>query len=286
MTAALSNHCGWYEGEGEFVFPVAEPLVFQTMATAIIIIPTYEGFVIAADRRRKQSSTDVFADDVTKIVHIDGSKLALAVSGAVQLTKSETSIETAFDFRDAITMAVREVEPSDPFSLRKYVRLSCAHVISDLEHVKATETVEPYPSGTPSDPGLIANAFFVGYYKGRPSLVRARIKHADQHLLEPDVIEAQLYIGLITGYGSAAIIQRLNDSKDQALAAYRDNLEPDERTLKDAVRTAANYFRACSDPDVQQLDEQHCLSLSPKINIATIKPSEGFQWVIGPDETN
>jgi len=286
MTSVLSKRCGWYEGYGEVVVARTEQLISQSMATAIMIVQTQEGFVIAADRRRMQSSLGVFIDDATKIMPIDRTKLAFAVAGAVQLTKSETSSETAFDFRDAVAMAVRTVGTSDPFSLRKYVRLSCAHVISNLEHVKATESIEPYPSGSPSDPGKIMDAFFVGYYKGSPSVIHVGFKHSDQQLEKPSVNELRLGLGFLQGYGSAAIIQRLNDGSDQAFAAYRDNLEPDERTLKDAVQAATNYFRACSDPEVQKLDEQHCLSLSPKINIATIKPAEGFQWVIGPDETN
>jgi len=263
------------------VFPSVEPIIFQSV-TAIIVIPTHEGFAIAADRRRTLAIDGSFKDDVTKIVPVDGTKVVFAASGSVMLNRSETSSELAFDFRDAIAKAVQMVRPSDPFSLRKCVRLSCEHVVSDLAQATATGGVEPYPVGSsPSDPNLIAQAVFAGYHKGVPSLVRATFRHAGQQLVAPEVVNMPLLFGAMSGYASQPIVNLINAGNGVA-AAFADGIEANERTLNDAVRFAGNYFRACYDPEIRRLDEDHCRMVSSDFDLVAITPIDGVRWVVGP----
>ena len=202
---------------------------------------------------------------------------------SVQLTKSKTSLDVALDFRDELSRAVKAVLPSDPFSLRKCVRLACADANSKLAAWKAIGGFEAYPE-RPSDPGVIAEAFFVGYYKNHPSFVHAKFTHENHVLIPVDPKEETLYIGTMGGYGSAEIINRFNDPGEQLLRGYRDNIEPDERRLENAIELAKNYFKASADPDIQKLDEKQCASVSATFHVATITQKYGFKWLIGPDK--
>lgn len=256
------------------------------MATAIIVVYTREGFVVAADRRRTLPDGS-FLDDATKIRHVEGTTFAFAVAGTAQLTKDRTSTEVVFDLGDELLNAVGAVTLSAPFSLRKCVRLACARVNSGLAEWKARGCFDTYPKGAnPSNPGVIAEAFFVGYHKGAPSFVHAKFEHRDQQLMDANPQEARLYPGSLVGYGSPEIVKRFNDRTDLLLSPYRDNIEPDERTLENAIALAGNYFKACADPNIRRLDEPQCASVSEVFHLGVIRASKGFEWVIGPDDKN
>lgn len=256
------------------------------MSTAILIVYTPDGFVVAADRRKTRPDGTVVSDSIQKIFAFKGQPVAYGLAGTVQFTRGDTEA-IHFDFVCRTRAAVDAVSDRDPFSLKKHVRLSCAQINAELANAKSSGLIETYPDsveGTkPTEDGgqTIAQALFFGYYKGTPEFICGRFGHHSQQLRPPDVRPVPIALGVLQGYGSFAILQKFSDGTDPLFTKYVSHVAPNAIGIPEAIDLINNYFRACSDPAIRALDEAHCNSLSPKINIATITTRTGFAWVPG-----
>jgi hypothetical protein len=71
-------------------------------------------------------------------------------------------------------------------------------------------------------------------------------------------------------------------STDGRLASYRGPLVYAENmTISDAIERSKAFIQAHSDPEAIALDGK-CCAVGGHIHIATITPTDGFQWIIPP----
>ncbi len=239
--------------------------------------------MVAADRRRALPDGSVVDDESQKIFPLKHEAVIYGLAGIVHLVRNDGD-GLAFDLVSEMQKACDGVAPSDPFSLRKYVRLACAAVNARFEAARNGGIVTAYPEGDePIQPGagrIFAHTLFAGYYKGEPSFVRAHFWQRDQKLIEPEVSHVPLTLGLLQGYGSRVILQKFWDMHP-LVSEYLLPVEPGAMRVADAVQLVKNYFRACADPEIRRLDEKKCNFTGESINIATITKSRGVSWIPG-----
>jgi hypothetical protein len=152
-----------------------------------------------------------------------------------------------------------------------------------LDKIKSDGSIESYPKGLPGgvDPGIMARAFFAGYYNGKPEFVEVHFEHKEQVLLNPTGQHLPLDQGVLQGYGSSTILSMFS-KRARALARYLPrSAGQGTMQLSGGIALVKSYFRACRDPEISRLDVPHCGSLSTKIHIATITPDRGFAWLRG-----
>jgi hypothetical protein len=54
--------------------------------------------------------------------------------------------------------------------------------------------------------------------------------------------------------------------------------------LKDAIEAARNFIGACSDPVAQEIEGETNQRIGGELQLATITPTDGFQWVNRPEK--
>jgi hypothetical protein len=256
------------------------------MATAIISTYTPDGFLIAADGRVcNDEDLSVVSDTTQKIFRIDdrAGVMACSMAGTVGLTSGDSD-QIVLDLQaEAVTIAT-SVANRQSKSLYGYaVRLS--KLVNDaLEKVKSSGVLSQYPTGGNQQQGetghTIARLLLDGYYHRLPARVRIRFSHVNQKLSQPQVYHYNCPVpaGSMTSHGSQIIARLLFDSKDERFLAYRVK---DPNNTGSVILQSRLFIAAHSDPQALLLDERTCRCVGGHVHIASITPSDGFQWVAG-----
>jgi hypothetical protein len=176
---------GIYEGGQIRELPLLDCV---PMSTAIFRTYTREGFVIAADgRRRTADGIRIVSDEVQKIFSIDepSRSLAYAMAGAVYIPNEKG--QAAFDFATEAKKAAKTLATSGAGDLTRYAEKFSRLVNNSLLSAKNSGRIAQYPTtpavGLDNGPGgTIVHLFFIGYYAGAPSWTDVRFFHLNQQL--------------------------------------------------------------------------------------------------------
>lgn len=253
------------------------------MSAILGIYTGRSGFVIASDGRCTSSDDNsVISDHVQKIFRFEatGRQLGFAVMGAVGLTEDHTD-KLVFDFISQISESAESLSNRKCRDLAGFVTRVCRPVNEVLKSVKARGQLSRYegtPEESPEGGETIAHTVFQGYFDGTPAQVSARFFHRDQILQQPEIISHDGSVPF--GYGSQKI-QELIENEHPRFAKYKVKRSDSSDDLFRAVETARRYILACSDPEALHIDNMRCRAIGGHIQIATITPSAGFQWVSG-----
>jgi hypothetical protein len=264
------------------------------MPSAVFIVYTKDGFVIAADGRRRKGeleSAELLNDDELKIFKVEnpGRSLAYALVGTIGLGNANDPndptpmvyLSSEIESTAKALANKRFVEPSF------YVRNLCRPAHDKLLKAKEGGLIK-YPVNSPEDgfnePGTtIARLFIVGYYEGTPVCFVVRFFHREQELgaLVPSPIPFKP--GQELGSGSDKVWNLLNAPEENVFAKYRPKrpLRRELTTIAQAVKIAKQHILACCDPLARSIDPLICNGIGGHIHIAEITPS-GFRWHIPP----
>jgi hypothetical protein len=252
------------------------------MATAIIRSYIPEGFVIAADGRKRYAGDPSQLVDTTQKIFDLGPGVAASFTGEVELTP-EGSPEVVFDFRAEILSASADLKNRIFPDLRAFGLRLAAIVSKKLSGAVASGKVANFPE-RPSDlipnGSHIASVLLDGFYSRNPQRVKIAFWHIEQELQKPKISDEDVFPGHRLAVGSSLVYQALFFSEDPRLAAYRKRIR-ETPSLKDLVELCRNYVLACSDPVAIEIDPK-CSDIGGHVHVATITREEGFRWAIPP----
>jgi hypothetical protein len=278
--------CAEDQADGVLWFPVITE--FIQMPSAILPFYTSEGFLIAADGRRRVNQ-EKRGDDTTKIFEIKepGKSLAYAFGGTVAFTDKENEDSVMFDFRDEILKIIKSQRMANHKNLKSYAGKIAARLHEGLRTVLTNERMERLKDeGKFEEPALVACLILAGYYEKEPSWITIRFPHIKQTLLEPELKLMALEKGYRPPvvYGSQIVARRIFETDDPTFAKYRVPRVNDAEnvTLGEVAESAKKYILACADPEVMKLDAEVCAAIGGHIHIAKVTPQNGFDWVIPP----
>jgi len=242
------------------------------MSTAIVWTYIPEGFVIGADGlRREQRTGDVVDWQARKIFSVEneGVLLAYAWAGAVHLLDTENW--PAFSFLVASAEAGAVLKVGHGFA--DYVQRFCGEIAKTLNRAKRSGKLAEYPVVTRTAWGLslMAECLFVGYFRGEPCMARVQFSHANQVLINPELVEA------VVGARSVATDFRIFSGSEQIYAEIKPTLlEP--QSLQDAANLVRGYIQKCSDNRDRLSD---CKDIGGHIHIAAVTMQK-FEWIAAP----
>ena len=237
------------------------------MSTSIISIYTGQGFMVAADgRKRNTDTTLIVSDDTQKIFPIEqpGRHLVYAISGTGELTHPG-SADVVFDFAKELEVAVNALTDQKLDSLWHYAdALSKA-----FRHLPGTAKAAIKGDEPPT---II---YLNGYYGNRPKRAQITLFHDGQ---APEVSTRPITRGFPDGLGSQLIA---HDLLTYDVLANKCLTDPDSISLSDAIEIAKRWMSAHSAPEAVSIDPM-CASIGGRVLISTITPANGFSWVQGP----
>ena len=271
-----------------YVFPRD---LFETAMTAIAIVDTGNGFLIAADGRvrlddesRRTASVDVLAqegDEQQKIFPMEWpyETLAYAFRGTIRdqrgydllkITESQMSGISTRRFQD----------------FRSYLKILGGKINREINEARRNGTLETFPQLRKMERTAawhIASLHFCGYFDNAPSLSQIDFFYyrgeSQFDVNSPQLRTTQLF-------GSEVVMramyrdhpQHIQDSRFAVFVRELSNTP----SLGDAELFARGYIEACSSPLGLEVDEPLCKGIGGHIHIATITKEEGFTWVIAP----
>ena len=277
-------------------WPVKAKLKFIPMSTAIFILYTSQGFVIAADGRQMKDEGEnrkPEKDDVQKIFPIEnpGRSLAYALAGTASIADKNDKI--VVDFSSEIAMAAKRFARRRPQDLMLYAQTLFQPVYKLLLKSKRSGRID-YPGHEEQssstgfcEPGtMIANLFLFGYYEGNPVYTCVRFFHRDQTLASPTFQIDNLPLGEGRGVGSKTVWTMLHDRQDKVFSKYRTELllrePPFDATIEEASEIAKMHVLACCDPAAVEYDKSCCAGIGGQIHIAKLTSCDGFEWIVAP----
>ena len=249
--------------------------IFQDM-TAIVIIPTVNGCIVAADGRSRYIDPDYFsggANDRTKeceqkIFHDRWaeSDFIYAVMGSI--SSGDTRFSAIAEIQDAIR-SLSSMQISDPYSYSYHLAQKVNKALADARKAKRCPAFNPR-----SD--TIFTIFVLGYFlKTEPILASLRFRHSVQVLLDPDIVIGKAEYKF---FGSQAVGNAIK--LNPALAKYRTDISFSS-SLDEAAQCAKGFIEAHFDPIAIQIDPVTCSTIGGCVHIAELTPA-GFRWRIEP----
>lgn len=267
------------------------PDLYSISMTAIVIVYTPSGFVIAADGRSRwgdeaaasATTQEMESDKTQKIFFAEapGCYLAYAISGVLIVNESGSFNLLAEANRQAKLLSERRSG-----TWNDYVKAFARNLKRYIGEAKRDGRIESYPENKyGAHKSLLASIYFVGYFEGSPRWTNLNLSHRSQ----AKVIEEYEHPGLTSGenraYGSV-IIPDLAKAGDPRFVKYKAALELDlfKGSLQTAIDYAVAYIQACSEDCAAEIDPI-CRGIGGRIHIAIVTPLDGFQWVPGFEPT-
>lgn len=258
--------------------------IFEDSMTAIAIVHTAHGFVIAADGRlrfddesRLQISTQARAimetETQQKIFQLLApyEKLTYALRGTIRdprgydllkITESQMKAVSTRRFDDSLS----------------YLKVLGGRINRQINEARRDGTFETFPQTKKMEGTAawhIASLHFCGYFDNEPCLGQIDFFYysgdAQFNVHLPQLRSAWMF-------GSEIVTQRLYGD---GFADFIKGITP-EPTLENAKIFAQGYIEACSSPLGLEVDEPNCKGIGGHIHMATITKSDGFTWVIKP----
>jgi hypothetical protein len=232
---------GWIGGNPGPVWPPDE--TFFTEMTAIALVHTKHGFVVAADGLSRWGGDDSTRDDVVSQNESDHEQkvfegsfgmldIAWAVSGSVFNRDRSFSLITEVD------KALRTVNAAPPRGFGEWLRLF-AFCLRDSVLTATKNETTPFSEGFPpssEERFTFARVLMAGYFNGRPSIAITRLSHEGGVLIDPGMKTYDPFEGIIL-MGSEEILKRyLNEHEDKRFLKY---FSPRGTTLSDGLAKAS-----------------------------------------------
>lgn len=241
--------------------------------SAIAIIPTSCGFVVAADGRGTPSDSDsAVLDDTQKIftARFKGVGCAWAFTG---ITHDD---ETGFDLVGESTRAVNDLAEMKDVPVDE-----CVEALSNRLHCYVKEAIENGSFTIESlnqtnHKNVIARIYLVGYFLRRdPSLAEIILSCDGQGLSAASTTITRSPGRRLAG--SYKIAERYSQG-DAGFGKYFSSPGP---SLEEGLSHAIGYIRACMDPAALNIDPICCKAIGGRIHAAFVTPNDGFRWAQG-----
>ena len=267
-----------------------ESVAKDSWMSAIAVIYTRDGFVLAADGRRSldddatEAAQFLLSDMVQKIFPVEDRDrtLAYAITGLAGSDdgKFDTYVEAAKQTERLSNLEFRNLDG--------YAEEFCRGLNKAFNLTKKQGHVPRFPQikRLPQLGGWgIATAVFAGYFQGAPSWSYADFFHHDNLPSAFRVNVAPISPGnrLFSGSGRIQQLTYPNDrdtKTDPRFARYIKPTGPDT-SLEGAVDIGRGFIEAHSDPVALQEDYDVCKRVGGHIHIAKVTPS-GFEWLVKP----
>jgi len=271
-----------------YVFPGD---ICEKAMTAIAMVQTEDGFVLAADGRvrldddsRLTASPEMLAqetDQQQKIFPIvrAGEAFAYAVTGNVR-------DPFGFDLLVAIEVQNAALSQRKFEDFRSYLRILGGKVNRAINEAVTERTLEALPKFNRMEtiPGWrIATLYACGYFNNTPYLGEIDFHHSRRD----SQFDVKFHPPFSTIVSGSQIVRRhmygddVRAARDPRFAKFVHDLGKNV-SLEDAQQFARGYIEACSSALGLEVDEPICKGIGGHIHIATISKEKGFTWVIEP----
>ncbi len=265
------------------------------MPTTIMGIYTNQGFVIAADGRKKDSARDlIISDCAQKIWPIQNGKamLAYALAGDIGVTPKRSS-QVIFDFVEEVRKTVESdlMTREQPTTLNAY-----AELVAQELNLSLRRRIEECPNAYFSEESVLARprnsgggftftrVFFYGYHDGYASCATVEFHHIEQRLQEPNVLVAKPPEPGLRAHGSKKVLDLIVAGRFRAYKLPRRDWR--QLPLSEAIDIAHDLVRAQMSEEARKIDPEVCNGIGGHIHVATITRKDGFTWVPGRDPRN
>jgi hypothetical protein len=274
------------QGYGGNPGPIYPRNDFVADMTAIALVHTQEGLVIAADGRSR------WGDDATRDAAAirneseHEKKIFKAELGSFDvawtLTGTIFNKDRTFNLVTIAKSAFHSANTEHPGNLDGWLRLYQNRVCSSISDAKTKGIIGPFvercemPIGS-EERLTIARIMIAGYFfNGSPGFVMIRLHHVGGIL--SDIPQLTVMTNQNITMGSDEIRKRyLSDHEDRRFKHY---FRPDGPTLAEGLAHAKGYIEACRDPLAAELDPL-CKGIGGHIHAAAVTQS-GFTWLIKP----
>jgi hypothetical protein len=255
--------------------------------TALFLQWTRDGVVLASDGRSSDEQTgEIKSDTVQKIFQIGGPgrRLAYAMTGALKLGapgEQAASLDLALEVR----RAVESFSKTKTKNLVTYVSKLAETVARAVQDANKSGRIEklpilPQPERQNESGHTILRMIVAGYCDGVPDFVEARIFHENGVIRAPQVRRQELELAWMSGVPEVS--RQLFDESDPRFQTYRPSVPKDRpATLPEVIEMAGQYITACGSPEARAINPTVSRGIGGRTVIATISPTEGFQWVKG-----
>lgn len=244
-----------------------------SMPTAIFMIFTRDGFVIASDGK---GSGGRESHGEQKIFEASGPDwcLACGVSGAA----SAIDVTGRDAFKDEYARIINELKVLNPPNLINY---------ADNFILKVGAFWYPEVSNHPEVPRTSMKVQLAGYFKGQPGIAEREI-FFDRNGYPPiESVDIRCpKPGRESLVGSLPIKHRiLAGSEDfQKFKTYgltKMEAKDPNVSLQEAMKAATQYIEACKSPKAREIDS-YCNTIGGRTCTAFLTPTKGFEWVQKP----
>jgi hypothetical protein len=253
------------------------------MSTAIVMIYTKEGFVVAADsygNRRKGAPS--LAEVKIFETRGRGFTLMYGISGAASLIeKNEDGIETDY-YKPFYSQVASELAIEPISTLEQYADCFVSQV--GIKIVKEIANAKESFSDSPQTLKLQ----FAGYFQGVPAMAERTLTYSRSGFSVPCKITcspARFANTLYVGYDELA--EGLSQAVDDEFREYRVGgtwgkvWKRDESiSLEEAMDAAKKYILACSSEEARKFDREKEKTIGGKLFLATLTPT--ITWVHKP----
>ena len=265
---------------------------FGVAMTAIGIVGTPAGFIVAADGRmrlddnNRESATpemlSIESDYRQKLFQISDPQknLAYVVTGSV-------FDPCGFDLLKIISTQVTHLTHRRFIECSQYVNTLSSKINDGVNSAKDKGLIDKLPEidhvEWDSNLWKSANIIFAGYFESMASLFVVELFHSSNGESQMRVTPYPPHFCLLLG--SLTIRREMYQDNGQAMpnsrfAEYIKQLGSGA-SLDDAQQYATGYIKACSSPLALQLDKAGCEGIGGHIHVAEITPN-GFRWRIPP----
>jgi hypothetical protein len=287
---------------------INDPLFFEApqfvysdfMSTAMVRIYTPEGFVIAADG---------YPFSTQKIFPAIGPnyKLAYGLVGWAGVRDDETGWRVSWaEECEQIESNLAKMKMDNMGKYAKtFTQMLEGQVTNKISQLRAEGTISDNDYAQLQREQKDSKIHFAGYFNGVPKMVVSRI-HFDlpESSASLEAPPQQCEPDLHCLFGSGEIRKVLRLSAEPSFSQPPEALEPARHiwkryrtanvvklierrgvSLAEAIEAAKDYIDACKDSEAIKIDKKACEEIAGHVHVATIKPNQGFEWVIQPKIT-
>jgi hypothetical protein len=253
------------------------------MSTAIVMIYTKDGFVVAADSYGNRIKGAPSLEE-RKIFETTGKGFILmyGISGATSLVeKNEDGTETDY-YKPFYSQTASELSTEPIATMEQYADCFAAKIgikiVQEIANAKEIFHDSPHT----------LKIQFAGYFQGAPAMAERTITYRRTGFSMPCKITCsppRFASTLYVGYDKLAelLSRDVNDEfRDYRIGgAWKKVWEKDESvSLEEAVDAAKKYIFACSSEDARKFDPEKIKTIGGKLFLATLTPA--ITWVCKP----
>jgi hypothetical protein len=261
----------------------------ENSMTAIAIVGSQRGFIIAADGRKRlfdedRASADTAelekeTDQTRKIFDVAGDnwKFAYAIRGFCEDT-------LGFDLIETIKRETRVISSLEFYDSFKLMESLGAGISRAMNAARQAGTIENFPEQCKVEnggPWFIAEVFFAGYFNGYSRLIIVTFVHYNQ--VSGFRLISNPPLPILVGSDKVRAAMYNLDGSLVPMSPFGKLAKslPQRPTLREGEEYAKGYIEACSSPLARQIDPKNCEGIGGHIHIAEITP-RGFNWRVPP----